>query len=433
MRVTIVGLGYVGLTGAAVLAHLGHRVLGVDIDRDKLSRLKAGQPIIYEPELDDMLATALNSGSLEIAHADEIDREPRDAVMVTVGTPSLPTGAADLSHVLTALRWTVVKTTGPTVVIMKSSVPPMTGTQLIAEELADTQCRYVANPEFLRQGHAIEDWLHPSRIVLGAQDDHSFRVTEALYAGIEAPIVRTDVTSAEMIKYASNALLVTKISFINEIAALCEQVGGRVDDVARGVGLDPRLGPAYLGAGIGWGGSCFPKDVRALEMLASANGNPFALLSSVIAVNERQKLLPVQVLGELFGSLTGVHVAVLGLTFKPGTGDLREAPALDLIPALIAGGARVSAYDPLAVEQARSLLPDAVELTSDAKHALTSAQAAVLVTEWPEIVNLPWEEVASWMAPPRFLFDGRNVLNMQHIRQLGFTYRGVGLGSPEQP
>ena len=429
MDVTVVGLGYVGLTGAAVFAHLGHRVLGVDIDRGKLSKLHAGTPVIQEPGLEELLAAGLRSGSITFVHNDEVAREPCDIVMVAVNTPSSPYGAADLSQVMSAVRWAVEKTSGPTVLLMKSSVPPGSGARIIGKELSNERLRYVANPEFLRQGHAIQDWLHPNRIVLGAQTGDEIGTVEALYSGIEAPIVRTDVTSAEMIKYASNALLVTKISFINEIAALCEQVGGDIDDVARGVGLDPRLGPAYLGAGLGWGGSCFPKDVRALESLALENGRSFDLLSAVVSVNEQQRFLPVHALKEVFGDLGGVGIAVLGLTFKPGTDDLREAPSLDLISALVAEGAHVSAYDPVAVEQARSLLPATVDLRNDAKQALDAAQAAVLVTEWPEIVGLPWKEVVSWMTSPRFIFDGRNALDMQGMRRLGFRYRGVGRGS----
>jgi len=430
VKVTIVGLGYVGLTAAAVFAQWGHHVLGVDVDRRKLARLQAGDPVIREPGLDALLAAGLQSGSLRFAHVDEVDRKTQDIVMVAVGSPSKSDGSADLSQVMGAVRWTIEKTPGPTVLVMKSSVPPGTGVRIIEQELRDGRCQYVANPEFLRQGHAIGDWLHPSRIVLGTRDAGPIPIVEALYSAVEAPIVNTDVTSAEMIKYASNALLVTKISFINEIAALCEQVGGDIDDVARGIGLDPRLGLAHLGAGLGWGGSCFPKDVRALEALALENGRSFDLLGAVVSVNERQKLLPIQALREVFGDLHGVKIGVLGLTFKPGTDDLRDAPSLGIITALLAEGARVSAYDPVAVENARAVLPATVDPTTNIRQALRAAQAAILVTEWPEIVGLPWDEVASWMEPPRFIFDGRNALNRQTMEELGFRYRGVGRVGP---
>jgi UDPglucose 6-dehydrogenase len=248
----------------------------------------------------------------------------------------------------------------------------------------------------------------------------------ALYAGIEAPIIKTDVTSAEMIKIASNAFLVTKISFISEIAALCERVGGRIDDVTQGLALDPRIGPAFLGAGIGWGGSCFPKDARALEFLASANGSRFDLLQAVISVNDRQRLLPLQALRDVFGDLRDLPVAILGLTFKPGTDDLREAPAISLATALAQERAQVFAYDPVATERARSLLPENVRLLTDPLEALEGARAAVLTTEWPEVVNLPWARAVDLMKPPCFVFDGRNALDQEKMTGLGFQYRGVG-------
>ena len=339
MRVTVVGLGYVGLTAAAAMSHLGHHVLGVDIDHVKVRKAQAGEPAIYEPRLGELVRDGLASGHLRFDHVEEVKDEPHDVVIVAVGTPSMPDGSADMSQILVAVRWSIASSVGPTVIVMKSSVLPGTGIKIISEELRDTDCSYVSNPEFLREGSAIEDWLHPTRIVIGGQDSDAMQMVESLYSGIEAPMIRTDITSAEMIKYTSNALLVTKISFINEIAMLCERVGGHIDDVTRGIGLDPRIGPGFLGAGIGWGGSCFPKDVRALEYLAMANGNRFDLLGAVISVNERQRLIPLQSLREVFADLRDIPVAVLGLTFKPGTDDLREAPAIPLIEALVKEGA----------------------------------------------------------------------------------------------
>ena len=426
MRVTVVGLGYVGLTAAAVIANLGHKVLGVEKDETRLSKLMAGDTGMYEPGLDELLHKGLKNGQLQLTHTSDEAREGRDTVVIAVGTPSMPDGSADISQVLEAVRWVVDHTEGPTVILMKSSVPPGTGVRIVSQELEGTQCHYVANPEFLRQGSAVQDWLNPARIVIGAQDLAATQTIKELYSQIEAPIVRTDITTAELIKYASNALLVTKISFINEIAMICERVGSQIDDVVHGLSLDPRIGPSSLGAGIGWGGSCFPKDARALESLASANGNKFDLLTAVISVNDRQRLLPVQALREVFEDLGGMPLTVLGLTFKPGTDDLRDAPALSIIRALHEEGAKVRAYDPVGVEAARALLPEDVEFMDTPIHALCGAKAAILATEWPEIVKLPWDQAASVMAPPRFVFDGRNALDMKQLTDLGFHYRGVG-------
>ena len=426
LNITVIGLGYVGLIGSAVLAHLGHQVKGVDIDRNKLQMLQSGQPTLLEPGLEELLTTGLESGSLTFAHVEEVDVGPRDVVMIAVGTPSSVDGSADLSQVMGAVRWVLDKTWGPTVLIMKSSVPPGTGNYIVGHELSDGRIGYVSNPEFLREGRAVHDWLHPDRIVVGAKNPEDADKVESIYSGIDASIVLTDVTSAEMIKYASNALLVTKISFINEIAALCDLLGGHIGDVAHGVGLDPRLGPDFLKAGLGWGGSCFPKDVRALQALALKNHRSFDLLTAVVSVNQKQRLLPVQALKEEFGNLDQVPVAVLGLTFKPGTDDLREAPSFDVISGLLAEGAQVRAYDPVAVEAARSTLPRDVSLSTNVRETLEGAQAAVLVTEWPEIVALPWDQVASWMDMPRYLFDGRNALDEQVMKDLGFDYRSIG-------
>jgi UDPglucose 6-dehydrogenase len=252
------------------------------------------------------------------------------------------------------------------------------------------------------------------------------QTVEALYATIEAPVVRTDPTTAEMIKYASNALLVTKISFINEIAMLSEKVGSDIDDIAYGLSLDPRIGPSSLGAGIGWGGSCFPKDARALEFLAAANGDNFDLLTAVISVNDRQKMLPFKSLQKVFGSLQNIPIAVLGLTFKPGTDDLRDAPAITLIQALHEAGAEIRAFDPEGIERARVVLPEDVDLKDNPMDALRGAKAAVIATEWTDIVSLSWDEAATFMDQPRFIFDGRNALDIDRMISLGFQYRGVG-------
>ncbi len=298
----------------------------------------------------------------------------------------------------------------------------------MTHELRGSGICYVSNPEFLREGRAIQDWKHPSRIVIGVApgDTRSVDVLKALNVGIDAPRIVTDITSAEMIKYASNAMLATRISFMNEIAALCEQVGASIDDVSEGVAMAPRTG-SRIHAGVGYGGSCFPKDVRALDHLALTSGVNVDLLRTVIMVNNRQRLLPLYALRERFcGAISGLRVAVLGLAFKPDTDDVREAPALDLIRAMSDDGVLVAANDPQANEPARAFLPESVELVSDPMAATKGAQAVVLMTEWEQLVDADWESIARGMCPPRFVFDGRNALDAARMQELGFEYTGVG-------
>jgi len=430
MDITVVGLGYVGAVAAAALAKAGHNVLGVDVDQDKISSFQGGICPFYEPELSDLISASLAAGRLRFHRLGEVKEPLGEIILVAVGTPTQPYGGTDLSQVYSAIRWIKERNPGRAVVVMKSTVPPGTGLRLMAEELAGGQLRYVFNPEFLREGQAVHDWFHPDRIVIGGEDEEATALAKRMYEGIEAPVLITDVTSAEMIKYASNAFLPTKISFINEIASLCDRVGANVDDVAQGVGLDTRIGPSFLQAGLGYGGLCFPKDTRALEFLSAVKGYNCELLRAVINVNNRQRLLPIQVLWETFPSLKGVRVALLGLAFKPDTDDVREAPALDIARLLVELGAKVQAYDPKAMENSRPLLPVEVVLCGSALEALEGAHAAVLATEWQEFVDLSWGEVAELMTQPRLIFDGRNVLDGRLLMRLGFKYRGVGRSGP---
>jgi UDPglucose 6-dehydrogenase len=310
------------------------------------------------------------------------------------------------------------------VVVMKSTVPPGTGSRL-APKLEAAGLGYVSNPEFLREGSAVKDWFETDRVVLGGSGAAVERV-KALYTDIDTPIVECDVTSAEMIKYASNAFLATKISFINEIAVLCDLVGASIDEVAQGVGLDTRIGPAFLRAGIGYGGSCFPKDTRALDFLATLHGYDFHLLRSVIDVNARQRLLPVRALRAAFGSLDGCRIALLGLTFKPDTDDTREAPALEIVELLHAEGASVVGYNPIPV-----LLPGLEETADSLADAVRGADAIVLATEWAEIVAADWSALLPTMNSDPLVFDGRNALDPDVIRKAGGRY--IGVGRPDRP
>ena len=426
MKVTVIGLGYVGSVAAAGFASADHEVLGIDVDEKRVEAMNRGVAPIYEPGLSDIIHRSIKSGNLRFATTSEADEQLGEVVIIATGTPMSESGAADLSQVYSAIDWAKGRMSDGDVVVMKSTVPPGTGVRLKDLLKNGTTISYVSNPEFLREGQAIDDWFNPDRIVVGGDDAAAVSKVSSLYENMTAPIVRTDITSAEMIKYAANAFLAAKISFINEIAALCDRVGGTIDDVTQGIALDPRIGPSFLRPGVGYGGSCFPKDVRALDHLAMANGHSFELLRSVIAVNSRQRLLPLNVMRERFGRLDGVKVGVMGLAFKPRTDDVRESPAIELIAMLVGEGAQVKAYDPMAKVNARRLLPSNVELVDSPSECADGAEAVVLMTEWPEIVNANWEDIMDRMSAPHLLFDGRNALNMDQMIKLGFDYVGVG-------
>jgi UDPglucose 6-dehydrogenase len=424
-RIGIFGAGWVGLVTGVAFADLGHDVVVRDILPERIDALRHGRAPFHEPGLDE--AIARNGGRI-LFTVDAADLAGCDALFVCVGTPPTYSGDADLSAV-----WTAVDELPPVerrvVLVMKSTVPVGTGEKVRAalEARGLSHVGYVSNPEFLAEGRALADFVHPDRIVIGAYAEEDGRVVEALYHGIDAPIVRTDVASAEMIKLAANAFLMTRISFINEIANVCEAVGADVTEVARGVGLDRRLGPHFLRAGIGYGGSCFPKDSLALKQLASNSGYHFQLLSAVIEVNELQKRRVIQKLQKYLGKLRGKKVALLGLAFKAGTDDIREAPSIVLASRLLAEGAEVRAYDPVA--RPGELLKGAV-LCGSVLDALRDADAAVIVTEWPEFADVLGPVNRDAMARP-LLIDGRNMLDPARARAAGFTYEGIGRpGSP---
>jgi UDPglucose 6-dehydrogenase len=431
----ILGAGYVGLVTGVCLASLGHRVTIRDIDQAKIDALNAGRAPIHEPGLDDLLAQHRERLAFTLDMA-ALVRDGR-LLFVAVGTPPTHSGDADLSSVRTVIDDLARLGAEPDhTLIMKSTVPPGTGSRLRAELDARglPHVGYVSNPEFLREGSAITDFMRPDRIVLGADDPSpdgspatatasSGDRVAALYGPLGAPIVRTSVTSAEMIKYASNAFLATKISFINEIANVCEEVGADVDVVARGMGLDARIGPHFLRAGIGYGGSCFPKDVAALKQVAGNSGYHFQLLTAVVEVNELQKRRVIGKLKKHLDSLEGKIVALLGLTFKPNTDDMRESASLVLAARLLAEGARVRAYDPVVGDQLDNL--PGVDFCPTAEAALDGADAAVLVTEWPQLVSLDWPALVSTMRQP-LVVDGRNALDADLLRSAGYVYWGVG-------
>jgi UDPglucose 6-dehydrogenase len=422
----VIGAGWVGLVTAACFAELGHRVIVRDVVPERIAALDAGRVGIYEPGLAELVER--NRERLRFTLSlEDVFADARIA-FVCVGTPALYSGDADLAavwHVLDELPDFEERS----ILVMKSTVPVGTG-EKVRHELDSRglpHVGYVANPEFLAEGTAVRDFQHPDRVVVGSFAEADGDAVAALYAPLEAPFVRTDIASAEMIKLASNAFLATRISFINEIANVCEVTGADVVDVARGMGLDHRLGPYFLRAGLGYGGSCFPKDVSALKQLAGNSGYHFQLLNAVIEVNELQKRRVIGKLVKHLGQLRGKTVALLGLAFKPDTNDLREASSLVLASRLIAEGARVRAWDPVALEEARPLLRGA-ELVETLPEALRDADAVVVVTEWDELRGLATAEHAALMRNP-LLVDGRNMLDPDAARAAGFTYEGIGRAS----
>ena len=418
----VIGTGYVGLVTAAGFAELGSEVWCVDIDPEKIAMLERGEIPIYEPGLAELVRK--HAGRLHFSTDLAPALEHARLLFVAVGTPPTYSGDADLSSV-----HAVVEAMPPSdrhALVMKSTVPVGTGSSIkrMFRSQGKEGFSYVSCPEFLKEGSAIADFLAPDRVVVGDDGDWAGDAVVDLYAPLDAPTVRTDVASAEMVKLASNAFLATKISFINEIANVCEETGANVQEVARGMGLDDRIGPKFLQPGIGFGGSCFPKDVSALKQLAGNSGYHFQLLTAVIEVNELQKRRVISKLQKHLGSLVGKRVALLGLAFKPNTDDMREASSLVLAARLQADGAHVSAYDPVAEEEARKLIRG-VAFADSADGAADGVDAVVLVTEWPEFGELDWRGVASRMNGT-LVVDGRNFLDPSIVRGAGLDYEGVG-------
>jgi len=424
--VGVIGVGWVGLVTAACFAEVGHRVIARDIVPEKVEALSRGEVTIHEPGLEDLI----RRNAERITFTTDM-RELLDGarlLFVCVDTPPTYSGDADLSRVRAVVE--ELPAESDHVLVMKSTVPAGTG-KSIRRDMPGLA--YVSCPEFLKEGTAVEDFMHPDRVVVGSDpgDEAAADAVAALYEPLRGEILRTDVASAEMIKLASNAFLATKISFINEIANVCEEVGADVGQVATGMGLDERIGSSFLRAGIGYGGSCFPKDVSALKMLAGNTGYHFQLLTSVIEVNELQKRRVVGKLEKHLGSLIGKRVALLGLAFKPDTDDMREASSLVLAARLQGEGAEIVAYDPVAAERAAGLL-GSVEMAGSAMEALEGADAAVLVTEWGEFAQLDWAAAGERMARP-LIVDGRNFLDPETLTKAGFEYEGIGRAVSSQP
>ncbi len=432
MNICVVGVGYVGLVTGTCFAEFGLNVTCVDNDTSKIDMLKKGRVPIYEPGLEEMVVKNSREGRLNFTTDLHRGVDQALVIFIAVGTPQGDDGGADLTYV-----WEVARAIGRTmedykVVVTKSTVPVGTGHQL-AQVIRESQTRpvefdVVSNPEFLREGSAIEDFMRPNRVVIGAESDQAKAIMKDLYNPlylIETPFVITDVASAEMIKYASNAFLATKISFINEMANVCERVGADVNVVAKGMGLDRRIGPKFLHAGPGYGGSCFPKDTAALARLAREHGYNFNIVETVIEVNRNQRRIMVEkIKAALEGELEGKTIAALGLTFKPNTDDMREAPSLAILPPLMEAGARVRAFDPAGMGPAKDLMPELV-YCDNAYHACQDADLLLILTEWNQFRNLDWSKVKETMKG-RLVVDLRNVYQPQRVRNQGFTYYSVG-------
>jgi UDPglucose 6-dehydrogenase len=439
MRIAMVGAGYVGLVSGACIADFGHQVTCIDKDSIKISALNAGEIPIYEPGLDEIVRSNVRQGRLSFATDLSEILDEADAVFIAVGTPSRRgDGHADLSYVYAATREIALALTRFTVVITKSTVPVGTGDEIeriIRELRPEIDFAVVSNPEFLREGAAIHDFKHPDRIVVGTDDERARAILAEIYRPLylnRAPIVFTGRRTAELIKYAANAFLATKVTFINEIADLCERVGADVQEVARGIGLDNRIGSKFLHPGPGFGGSCFPKDLRALIKTAHDYDVPMRILEAVETVNDTRKRAMARKVSSVFGGvLRGKTIAILGLTFKPNTDDVREAPSVALITALQDMGARVRAYDPVGMEQAKQILAD-VTYCQDPYDCVEEADAVVIITEWEQFRALDLERVRDLMACP-VMVDLRNVYRPEEVKKYGFAYTSVGRLPTQQP
>lgn len=431
MKIAVVGTGYVGLVTGAGLADLGVEVVCVDVDEAKVKRLERGEIPFYEPGLDELVARNVKAGRLAFSTrlADAVPG--REVVVLAVGTPPAADGSADLTALLGAAREVAGAVTAPCVLVTKSTVPVGTADRLREVSAAAAHAVHVAsNPEFLKEGDAVNDFLKPERIIIGTDDTFARGVLERLYQPMmlrELRILHMDTRSAELTKYAANAMLATRISFMNELAALCEKVGSSIDDVRRGIASDSRIGKAFLYAGVGYGGSCFPKDVAALLVTARQHGVQLGIAEATQAANQRQRgLLLEKLIAHFKGELAGRVVAVWGLAFKPRTDDIRDAPALPLIEGLLAAGAKVRAYDRAAIPNARARFGDKVHFSEDEYAAVDGADAVCLLTEWAELRMPDWDEIKRRMAKEPAVFDGRNIYPPHTLREKGFSYVGIG-------
>lgn len=427
MKIIVIGTGYVGLVTGVCLADLGNQVVCIDIDRNKIKKLENGEVPFFEPGLKDILKKNFKAGKLEFSASLEDNLYDAEAAFIAVGTPPKENGEADLSYVLKVAESIGKNLDHYIVIINKSTVPVGTASKVkkIVSGFYNGEFDVVSNPEFLREGCAVEDFKKPDRIVVGASSERAKGVMEKLYQNFDCPKVWTTKESSEMIKYASNGFLATKISFINEIANICENAGADVEEVALGMGLDKRIGSQLLKAGVGYGGSCFPKDVRALRQIAGRDGYNFELLRAVIDVNNNQKWRFFQKIKDQLKDLQNKTIAVWGLAFKPNTDDVRESIAIEIINRLVGDGAKVKTYDPQAMQNAKHNLDSSVEICATAAVAAKDADCLAVITEWDEFKYFDLKNLKSLLKTP-LIIDGRNIFDVKEMEKLGFVYVSVG-------
>lgn len=429
MKIAVIGTGYVGLVTGVALSEIGHQVTCIDVDPEKVETLNKGVPTIYEPGLEELMKKNMMEHRLAFTAKHAAGLAEAEVVYIAVGTPQRADGSANLDYVMAAAKDIAQNITTNVIVVIKSTVP--VGTNLLIKSFINSwtnkgvSVKIASNPEFLREGSAVHDTFHGDRIVIGAEDPETANVLAEINKPFDMPIVKTDIASAEMIKYASNAFLATKISFINEIANLCDQLEANVEEVAKGMGFDHRIGSDFLKAGIGYGGSCFPKDTNALVQLAGNHHHKFNLLESVIEVNNHQQVLLIDKIVKHFGSLAGKRGAILGLAFKPHTDDLRESPALVMIPKLAQLGAELIAYDPIAVSNAKKQINETIIYTDNLQTALQNADFAVIITDWPDVKNIDLSTYEKLMNEP-VIFDGRNCYDLDAAREANLIYYSIG-------
>jgi len=429
-QICVVGVGYVGLVTGACFADLGNRVIALDVNEERIENLKKGIMPIYEPGLEELVERNVKAGRLSFTTSYKEAVDGTEFAFIAVGTPSGVNGEADLQYVASAATSIAESMNGPLVIINKSTVPVGTGdwvADIVKRAQPDPVDFWVVScPEFLREGSAITDFMNPHRTVLGSLHPEAAEKVAQLHLPLRAPIVITDLRTAEMIKYASNAFLATKISFINEVSDICEALGADVKEVAAGMGYDKRIGPMFLDAGLGWGGSCFPKDVLALAYMAEEKDLDPRILNTVMNVNYERRKEAVALVDTMTGGLKGKTIGLLGLAFKPNTDDMRDAPAIDIAQDLTAAGAKVRAFDPVAMDVARPLLP-AVEMFEDPYSMSEGCDALMVITEWNEFKQLDLEKIKGVLKSP-IIFDGRNIYDPKMMKEMGFKYRGMGRG-----
>jgi len=434
-KICVIGTGYVGLVTGTCFSDMGHQVTCLDIDEYRIKQLQNGIMPIYEPGLKQIVEQNVEAGRLDFTTSYKEALHNVEFAFIAVGTPSSDDGEADLQYIKMAADSIAENLDHPIIIVNKSTVPVGTGnwvSEIILKQNGQNTPKFtvVSNPEFLREGSAVSDFMNPDRVVLGSTDPVATQKVADLYEALRSPILITDLRTAEMIKYASNAFLATRISFINEIANICESLGADIREVARGMGMDKRIGPSFLDAGLGWGGSCFPKDVTALTHMANIRGAHPQLLQAVLDINQNQRHRAVAKLEKALGTVKGKTIGVLGLSFKPNTDDIRYAPALDIIRILLKKGASVRAFDPQAMQASKAKIPDLI-LSQNPYDVARDADALLLATEWNEFKSLDFNKIKQNMRG-NVLLDGRNIWDGQDLREMGFLYFGVGLPQPEQ-